>query len=124
MKPSSIVVMLAVAASALAPASAAAAPPTTVRVSVNSAGVQGNGGSSYPVISADQRFVAFQSSATNLVNGDTNASYDVSVRDRKLHKTVRVSVNSAGFQGNGGSYSPVISSDGRFATGNCARRSA
>ena len=72
----------------------------TVRVSVGSAGVQGNGASYGPSISADGRYVAFVSAASNLVAGDTNGYADVFVRDRKLHKTYLVSVGSAGVQGN------------------------
>ena len=52
---------------------ATASATTTVRVSVDSAGVQGNGFSVNPSISADGSVVAFQSSATNLVPGDTNS---------------------------------------------------
>jgi Tol biopolymer transport system component len=52
----------------------------TRRLSVSSTGVQGNGSSIDPAITADGRFVAFQSVATNLVSGDTNAQTDVFVR--------------------------------------------
>ena len=45
---------------------------TTERVSVSSGGAQGNSVSSDPAISADGRFVAFESAASNLVPGDTN----------------------------------------------------
>jgi len=47
---------------------------TTVRVSVASDGSQGNGMSRDPCVSNDGRYVAFDSSATNLVSGDTNAA--------------------------------------------------
>ena len=67
--------------------------PTT-RVSVDSAGTQGDGDSSDPSISADGRYVAFDSLATNLVAGDTNAFSDVFVRDRQTGTTTRVSVDS------------------------------
>lgn len=74
---------------------------TTELVSVSSRGQQGNGESKpWPAaISADGRFVAFTSSASNLVPGDTNGAEDVFVRDRVTHETVRVSVSSAGRQG-------------------------
>jgi Tol biopolymer transport system component len=85
----------------------------TVRVSVNSAGLQGNSFSDSPSISADGRYVAFRSFAGNLVSGDSNNASDVFVRDRKLHKTVRVSLSTAGVQGNGGSGDPAISANGR-----------
>jgi hypothetical protein len=92
----------------------------TTRVSVSSAGVQGNGTSSNPSISYDGRFVAFQSDADNLVDGDTNGDVDpftgndIFVHDRKTGQTTRVSVSSAGVQGNHNSSSPSISSWGRY----------
>jgi Tol biopolymer transport system component len=87
---------------------------TTTRVSVDSAGNQGNGQSVGPSISSDGRFVAFISNASNLVPGDTNENTDIFVRDTLTNITTRVSVNSAGNQGNGNSYNPSISADGRF----------
>jgi len=86
----------------------------TTRVSVDSAGVQGNEGSFRPAISADRRFVAFVSWASNLVPEDTDGFWDVFVRDTFTGMTTRVSVNSAGVQGNGFSYGTAISADGRF----------
>src|SRR6185503_12226084 len=53
----------------------------TERVSVAAGGGQANFGGTYPSISADGRFVAFHSGATNLVPGDTNATLDVFVHD-------------------------------------------
>src|SRR5437764_1157953 len=88
--------------------------PKTKRVSLSSAGAQGDSGSFHPVISADGRFIAFASDATNLVGGDTNGLADVFVRDRKTHKTRRVSLSSAGAQADKGSFRPAISADGRF----------
>ncbi len=87
---------------------------TTERVSLDSAGTQGNYSSYYPSISTDGRFVAFASGATNLVPGDTNGAQDVFVRDRQTGTTERVSVDSAGAQGNGNSLGASISADGRF----------
>jgi Tol biopolymer transport system component len=101
---------------------AAAATPARVgsgavtsRVPVDRSGQQANG-SSYgqPAISADGRFVVFESEASNLVPGDTNNSTDLFVRDRKVQVTRRVSVGPAGQQTNGGSGEPAISADGRF----------
>jgi Tol biopolymer transport system component len=86
----------------------------TTLVSVDSAGVQGNEGSFTPSISADGRYVAFASDATGLVAGDHNRAEDVFVHDRRTGRTVKVSVASDGRPGNGNSYSPVISADGRF----------
>ncbi len=86
----------------------------TERVSVDSGGVEGNDWSVSPSISADGRYVAFESSAINLVSGDTNGFSDVFVRDRQSGTTERVSVDSAGAEGNGDSYGPSISADGRY----------
>jgi Tol biopolymer transport system component len=87
---------------------------TTTNVSVDSAGNQGNNGSFTPSISADGWFVAFISSASNIVPGDTNNRNDIFVRDRLTNTTTNVSVDSAGNQGNSASASPSISADGRF----------
>jgi len=86
----------------------------TSRVSLDSAGVEGNGTSLACDISADGRFVAFDSGATNLVPGDTNGEADVFVHDRLTGRTSRVSVNSAGVQGDDRSSKPAISGDGRY----------
>ncbi len=92
-----------------------AAPPSTSRVSVSSTEVQGNGGSTGSVMSANGRFVAFNSDASNLVSEDSNGVTDTFVRDLKTGLTQRVSVNSKGIEGNNGSsLSPAISADGRF----------
>src|SRR6476469_307286 len=87
---------------------------TTTRVSVDSAGNPGNSPSNYSAISADGRFVAFQSYASNLVPGDTNNKNDIFVRDLSTNTTTRASVDSAGFQGNSDSLLPSISADGLF----------
>lgn len=86
----------------------------TTRVSVASNGAQGNEGSISPSISADGRYVAFTSYASNLVNGDTNGYPDVFVYDWQTGQTTRVSVSSNGTQGNWTSNDPSISSDGRY----------
>jgi Tol biopolymer transport system component len=93
---------------------AAAAAPKTERVSVSSAGREGKKDSLDASISANGRFVAFESAAPNLVKGDTNDAYDVFVRDRATGTTTRVSVSSAGRQGRADSYEPSISANGRF----------
>jgi len=87
---------------------------TTERVSVSSTGAQGNGDSRGGPISADGRFVAFESEATNLVPGDTNNVWDVFIRDRLTGTTERVSVSSTGQQGNADSVGGSLSADGRF----------
>ncbi len=84
---------------------------TTERVSVSSAGRQGNGTSRAPSISANGRFVAFASSARNLVRDDTNGTYDVFVHDLQTGTTRRVSVNSAGNQGNASSDNAALGFD-------------
>jgi len=87
----------------------------TSRVSLNSGATQqGNGGSSSPSVSADGRFVAFMSAATNLVAGDTNGDLDIFVYDRTLSICERMSLDSNGVQGNEDSQAPSISADGRF----------
>jgi Tol biopolymer transport system component len=99
----------------------------TERVSVSSSGVQGNGQSGIAIhssgrmgISADGRYVAFWSIATNLVSGDTNSKADVFVRDRTAGTTTRASVGPLAVQGDDNSgYSAVyhgvsISLDGRY----------
>jgi hypothetical protein len=90
----------------------------TERVSVDSLGIEGNGTSLEPSMSADGRFVAFRSSASNLVPGDTNGSQDIFVHDRLLGVTERVSVDSVGAEGDASSSGPSISADGRFVVFN------
>ena len=98
---------------ALMPAAAVAAG-TTERIAVAPDGAQGNGFSDDPALSADGRFVAFRSAASNLVAGDTNGVTDVFVRDREMGAVTRVSVASTGAQGDGISLNPSLSADGRF----------
>ena len=86
----------------------------TELVSVATGGAQGNDTSTEASISADARFVAFWSDASNLVGGDTNGVEDVFVRDRQTGTTELVSVATGGTQGNARSRYPSISSDGRF----------
>jgi Tol biopolymer transport system component len=82
---------------------------------------EANGTSGSPSISADGRFIAFVSDATNLVPSDTNGAADVFVRDRRTGRTERASVRSGGVQANGRSYQPSISADGgRVAVGSYA----
>ena len=65
-------------------------------------------------ISADGRYVGFNSLDDALVPGDTNNSYDVFVRDRSTGGLERVSLSSAGVEGNDWSLAPALSADGRF----------
>jgi Tol biopolymer transport system component len=80
------------------------------QISVRPDGFGGNGLSRDAAISADGRFVAFVSDATNLVAGDDNGTADVFVRDRLLEATERVPLPP----GVAGAASPGISGDGRF----------
>ena len=93
---------------------------TTERVSVASAGAQGNLSCLQPSISGDGRYVAFWSYASNLVPGDTNSVTDIFVRDRLSGTTERVSVDSAGVQSNAASSACSISDNGRFVAFNSA----
>lgn len=87
---------------------------STVLVSQSTTGTIGNGDSYNPKVSANGRFVVFESNATNLVPGDTNGQTDIFVRDLLLNITTRVSVNTAGLQAAGSSLNPSISDNGRF----------
>lgn len=84
---------------------------TTELVSVSSGGQAGNSHSTSPQPSADGRFVAFQSMASNLATGDSNGVYDIFLRDRQLQTTQRLSVSTAGAQGNANSLGPSLSND-------------
>jgi len=85
------------------------------RVSVASDGQQSNGASYVSAISADGRYVAFDSDASNLVEGDTNGARDIFRHDRQTGETIRVNVAGDGAQANGISgYALVISTDGRY----------
>jgi Tol biopolymer transport system component len=87
---------------------------TTVRASVDSSGLEADGPSTFPAVSGDGRFVAFQSRATNLVPLDTNGAEDVLVRDLVAGTTERVSVHSNGTQGDAGSRYAAVSRTGRY----------
>ncbi|HSN74427.1 MAG TPA: CARDB domain-containing protein, partial [Anaerolineae bacterium] len=87
---------------------------STTIVSMSTEGAQGNADAGTAAISADGQYVAFESSAANLVSGDTNGAWDVFVRDTVLGTTERVSVASDGAQANGGSSLAGISADGRY----------
>jgi WD40-like Beta Propeller Repeat len=96
-----------------------------VRVSVSTAGAEGNGPSAAQAISGDGRFVAFMSAATNLVAGDTNGLPDIFLRDRDTDAdgvfdepgavaTTRLNLGPGGVQANNASSDPAITPDGRF----------
>ncbi len=102
--------LLAIAGTALA------ASAGTQRVSVTPSGGETNQPSYSPAVSADGRFVAYFSSATNIipgVGGGHNQS-DVYLYDRQTGTTRLVSESSAGVAGDGYSYEPAISANGRY----------
>ena len=104
------------AGAASGPAKAGCTPSgrgRTELVNVSTEGVQADARVLRATVSANGRYVAFSSAATNLVPGDTNGYADVFVRDLRLRTTTRVSVSSAGLEGNGSSFFPSISADGR-----------
>ncbi|WP_439625355.1 Ig-like domain-containing protein, partial [Gemmata sp.] len=84
------------------------------RVSTTAAGAQGDGDSDQPSVSADGRYVAFASRASNLVPGDTNGAFDIFVKDTQTGAVTRVSTTAAGAQGDGDSDQPSVSADGRY----------
>jgi Tol biopolymer transport system component len=83
-------------------------------VSLNLDGVPGDGPSRNACISADGRYVAFESGASDLVSGDTGGYWDIFVRDRVTGTTERVSVSATGVPGNRNSFNPRISANGRY----------
>ena len=97
------------------------ARPATERVSISTAAVQQAKAVAAPFaqvssISADGRYVVFDSDAANLVRGDANGRTDVFLRDRRRKTTTLVSENNAGFQGNNDSFAPAIAAGGGHVT--------
>ncbi|CAL9369240.1 Tol-Pal system protein TolB [Streptomyces sp. enrichment culture] len=121
-------VMTAVAASAcavtlLASAGAAASPQEAQKAqkahkskepSVRRVTQGANGPSGDASVSANGRYVVFESSADNLVPGDTNGAPDVFLHDLRTRRTVRAGLTADGGQAPYGGSSPVISADGRY----------
>lgn len=96
-----------------------AAQSVIKRIELAPGGVQPNNAVMHPApprrtLSADGRFFAFSSFASNLVAGDTNLRQDVFVHDRLLHITRLASVSSTGVQGNLDSSEPSLSDDGNL----------
>jgi Tol biopolymer transport system component len=87
---------------------------TTKRANIGIGGAWAEDHSAQPAISADGRFVAFVSRASNLVPGDTKGFDDVFVRDLVKGKTIRASVTNSGAEADGSSGSPALSADGRY----------
>ncbi len=92
----------------------AADPPRTTRVSVGTGGTQADGASTSPQVSANGRYVAFLSNASNLVSGDTNGIYDVFLHDRNTGRTELVSRGLGGAAANDASRPPRMSANGRY----------
>jgi len=86
----------------------------TTLISVASNGTQGNSGSGFNSISADGRYIAYVSYATNLISGDTNGYADIFLHDTQTGETIRISESSNGIEGNYHSKYPSISADGRY----------
>lgn len=83
-------------------------------VSRSTAGEVGDGHSTRPDLSGNARYIVFQSDASNLVAGDSNARLDVFRRDRVTGETLRISVASDATQGNGNSSDAEVSEDGNL----------
>jgi Tol biopolymer transport system component len=89
---------------------------TTTRVSTATDGTQSDNSSFVPSISADGRYITYDSYASNLVTGDINIAFDIFLTDTTTGATTRVSTATDGTQGNDDSLSPAISADGRYVT--------
>ena len=106
-------------AATLAAAVAALASPARAQLRITAADLDPSGaiaplGADNTSLSGDGRYVAFNSMSSNLVANDTNGVYDVFVRERATGATVRVSVDSAGNEGDAISVQPSLSYDGRY----------
>ncbi|MCC6932497.1 MAG: PD40 domain-containing protein [Deltaproteobacteria bacterium] len=84
------------------------------RVSTNGSGDQGDGDSSWPMISGDDNYVVFVSNATNLVASDTNGTYDIFRKNLESGTISRISTSTLGIEANGSSSYPAISDNGQF----------
>lgn len=87
---------------------------TTLLISANPDGFSGNGASVSPSTSTNGEWIAFQSDASDLVDGDTNGATDIFVKNVISEQTALVSVNTNGVSANAQSTSPIMTSDGRF----------
>lgn len=84
------------------------------RIPVGPNGEQANHDSRHPTLSADGRFIAYESLANNLAEGDDNETWDIYLYDRHTDTTTWVSRGLDGAAGNGQSVNPVLSDNGRF----------
>jgi Tol biopolymer transport system component len=110
----SLALAIALLGLAAPPRAGAQLLPQLERASLDSTGAEGNGDSVGPSLSSDGRFVAFSSTASNLVTDDGNKFEDVFVRDRLTGTTERVSVDSFGSEADQPSSDPDLSPDGRY----------
>lgn len=85
-------------------------------ISKTAAGIQGNNTSEDPIVSADGRWVAFRSDASNLVGGYTVQATNIYVKDRETGAVERVSLSTAGVEPNDSCFDPAISGNGRFVS--------
>ena len=84
------------------------------RISLRTDGTEAEDDSYAPAISADGRYIAFESDADNLVPNDNNGARDIFIHDRDTNKTTRMSVSTDEEEGNFDSFAPVVSDDGRY----------
>lgn len=87
---------------------------TIERVSIAHDGSEPDRLSDQPSLSADGRYVVFESNATNLVPDDTNSRRDIFLYDRELDQIERIDVAADGTQSDGSSEKPTVSADGRL----------
>ncbi|HWJ06313.1 MAG TPA: choice-of-anchor D domain-containing protein [Steroidobacteraceae bacterium] len=87
---------------------------TTERISVDANGQEGNDSSYDETISADGRYVVYQTRATNLSPGDGSRVADIIVHDRSTHTNTGIGVDPAGNAFEGGVAQPGVSADGRY----------
>ena len=87
---------------------------TVQLISISNAGVIANSDSFNPAISADGRYIAYESTATNIISGTRGATSQIYVYDREAQRTTRVSISADGTPSNGNCYLPSIDSNGRF----------
>jgi Tol biopolymer transport system component len=104
--------MVLLASPALLVQATLAHPSETERVSINSAGSEGNQVSRIPSLNTDGQLIVFASEATNLVDGDINGVQDIFLHDWLTGTTERVSLSGRGQEANGASDWPEISADG------------
>lgn len=108
--------LLAVVIGLVHPIAGAPTVLETVRVSVDSSGIQSNNASLGSAISVNGRFVVFSSSATNLVPNDNNGKVDLFLHDRRTGHTTLLVVGLGGAQANRASYAAGFSDGDRYVT--------